>query len=296
MPLPFSESQYLSLRSISGKIRKIQSKEFTDMFSKGEYYPPEGSTTFSVADCSTFYIYGGARATKPGHWGLSNNLFQIQTGPVSSPNNTAHEIISFKMFNHTVSKTSQFTKLFGASAITEVCGKEKMLGFTVNGKDLDCPSEKKFLSNEIRIFETASETTFRSVIIRSGKDDIEIDNVKNIEVIQSGDIPTPSYGSTLIRIPSLDGNNLKVAVKIGGSVLINGNLSDVELLFSGAKMWAEQSSSEVHLLKYNIKNKVFSWEAIDIEGMEERAFHSAVLIDRYIFIFGGLNLETSERY
>ena len=65
-----------------------------------------------------------------------------------------------------------------------------MLGFTINGKDLDCPSEKKFLSNEIRIFETASETTFRSVIIRSGKDDIEINNVRNIEVIQSGDVPT----------------------------------------------------------------------------------------------------------
>ena len=25
-------------------------------------------------------------------------------------------------------------------------------------------------------------------------------------------------------------------------------------------------------------------------------FHSAVLVDRYIYIFGGLNLETSERY
>ena len=117
MPGLLAEGRYLSLKTISGKIRKIQSKEFTDQFSKGEYYPPEGCTKFSLENSSTFYIYGGARASKPGHWGLSNNLFQIQTSPILTQNNTAHEITSFKMFNQSVSKTSQFTKLFGASSI-----------------------------------------------------------------------------------------------------------------------------------------------------------------------------------
>ena len=125
------------------------------MFNKGEYYPPEGCTKFSAENCSTFYIYGGARASKPGHWGLSNNLFQIKTAPILTPNNSAHEITSFKMYNHSVSRTSQFTKLFGASSITETCDENMMVGFTINGKDLDCPNESHFISNEIRMLLSA---------------------------------------------------------------------------------------------------------------------------------------------
>ena len=296
MPGLFEDGKYLSLRSISGKIRKIQSKEFTEMFNKGEYYPPEGCTTFSEENCSTFYIYGGARASKPGHWGLSNNLFQIQTAPSPTPNNSAHEITSFKMYNQSVSKTSQFTKLFGASSITEICSEDMMLGFTINGKDLDCPNENLFISNDIRIFEVASDTTFRSVIIRSGKGDIEISSLKKTEKVQAGHVPDPSYGSTLIRTPSLDCDGLKSAVKVGGAVLKHRELSDVELLFSGAKMWKEESTSEVHVLKYDVFNRIFTWKAVAIEGLEPRAFHSAVLIGRHIFIFGGVNLETNQRY
>ena len=296
MPGLLAEGRYLSLKTISGKIRKIQSKEFTDQFSKGEYYPPEGCTKFSLENSSTFYIYGGARASKPGHWGLSNNLFQIQTSPILTQNNTAHEITSFKMFNQSVSKTSQFTKLFGASSITEVCESDMILGFTINGKDLDCPSERQFVSNEIRIFEIANETTFRNVIIRSGKGDIEISDLKKNEKIQLGDIPIPSYGSALIRTPNLDSEGLKAAVKVGGAVLKNRELSDVELLFSGAKMWEEVSTNEVHILSYDVKQRTFSWKSVKIDGLEPRAFHSAVQIDRFVYIFGGLNLGTNQRY
>ena len=62
--------KYLSLQTFSsGKIKKISKKEFTEMFSKGEYYPPEGATIFCEPNSPTFYVYGGARASKPGHWG-----------------------------------------------------------------------------------------------------------------------------------------------------------------------------------------------------------------------------------
>ena len=94
----------------------------------------------------------------------------------------------------------------------------------------------------------------------------------------------------------VDSGGLKCAVKVGGAVLKNRELSDIELLFSGAKMWEEVSTNEVHILKYDISEKVFKWKSMNIEGIQPRAFHSAVLIDRYIYIFGGLNLETNQRY
>ena len=100
----------------------------------------------------------------------------------------------------------------------------------------------------------------------------------------------------MIRTPNLDCDGLKSAVKVGGAVLKNRELSDVELLFSGAKLWKEESTSEVHVLKYDVFNRIFTWKTVDIDGLEPRAFHSAVLIDRHIFIFGGLNLETNQRY
>ena len=146
----FENSQFLELQSLSGKVKKIQKKEFLEKFSRGEFYPPEGCTVFSMENSSTFYVYGGARAAKPGHWSLSSYLFQIQTEKVGESDNSAYQVSSFKMFNHSTSKTSQFTKLFGASGLTEVSSSESCVGFTINGKDLDCPSEKNFLSNEIR--------------------------------------------------------------------------------------------------------------------------------------------------
>ena len=292
----FERSRYLTVKSFSGKIKKIQKKEFCEMFDNGEYYPSEGSTIFSLENSSTFYIYGGARAKKPGHWGLANHLFQITTSQVPPPDNSAHEIVSFKMYNHSVSKTSQFTKLFAASGLTEECTENSLLGFTINGKNLDCPSEKLFLSNEIRIFEIASDTTFRNSIIRTGVEDILIGKTKDKEQIQTGDIPQPSYAASLVRTPTLDTNSDKTAIKIGGGVLANPKYSDLEHLFSKKPFWEEKSSSEIHILRYNVENKHFDWTEMKVAGFEPRAFHSAVLIDRFIYIFGGLNLETEKRY
>lgn len=270
-----------------------------ELFSQGQYFPPEGCTVFSENNSSTLYIYGGARAAKPGHWALSNYLFQIQTEKFDKTESSAsfHQVLSFKMFNHTTSKTSQFTKLFGANGLTEHSSSDYFEGFTVNGKDLDCPNEKQFLSNEIRILETASEMTFRTVIVRTGEGgNIQLTNIKKAETVQMGDFPEPSYGSSLVRIPEMDGSGLKAAVKIGGSVLKNRTLLYLEFLFSGVKMWEEESSSEVHILEYNVKDRVFKWKLVNVHGLEPRALHSAVKIDRFIYIFGGLDLKNGRRY
>ena len=289
-------SRYQTVKSFSGKIKKIQKKEFCEMFDNGEYYPAEGSTLFCLENSSTFYIYGGARAKKPGHWGLANHLFQVQTSPVLPADNNAHEIVSFKMYNHSSSKTSQFTKLFAASGLTEACTENTLVGFTINGKDLDCPSEKLFLSNEIRIFEIASETTFRNNIIRSGVDDIVIGNATEPEQTQTGQIPQPSYASALIRAPSFDNGSTKAAIKIGGGILANPKCSDLEFLFSKKPLWQEKSSNEIHILRFNVEKREFDWTEVKVQGFEPRAFHSAVLIDRFVYIFGGLNLENERRY
>ena len=294
--LLFDKSQYRRLQTLSGKVKKIQKKEFLEMFSKGEFYPAEGCTLFSQEDSPVFYVYGGARAAKPGHWGQSNYLFQIQTHKVDPEDNSAHDIQSFKMFNHSTSKTSQFTKLFGASGLTEQCTDKAFLGFTVNGKDLNCPSEKLFLSSEIRIIEIASETTFRTVIIRTGMEKIELTDLQKAEHFQSGDIPAPSYGSSLVRVPDLDSANTKVAIKVGGSVLSNAHCSDLEFLFHKKKMWQEESSSEIHLLAYNLEKRIFDWKLVQVPGFEPRAFHSMVVIDRFLYIFGGLDVKTNRRF
>ena len=109
----FDACHYMELQSLSAKTKRIQKKEFLELFSQGQYFPPGGCTVFSENNSSTLYIYGGARAAKPGHWALSNYLFQIQTEKFNKTESSAsfHQVLSFKMFNHTTSKTSQFTKL-----------------------------------------------------------------------------------------------------------------------------------------------------------------------------------------
>ena len=288
-------SQFITLKTFSGKIRKIQKREFLEKFQQGEYYPPEGCTVFSDPDSSTFYVYGGARASKPGHWGMADVLFQITTEKMAGQNN-ARDIVSFKMFNQSESKTSQFLKLFGASGLSELCSEKYFKGFVVNGKNLDCPNESKFISNEIQIVEIVSNTTFRSTIVRSGKDTITIDKLKSVEVVQSGDIPVPSYGSCLVRVPSLDSGGDKCGVKIGGAVLANRGMSDVDFLFCDKPMWEEESSSEIHILNYNVDLKKFDWKEVKCSGFEPRAFHSAVVIGNFIYVFGGLNIKTGMRY
>ena len=212
------KAKYLSLQTFSGKIKKIQRSEFTELFERGEYYPPEGATIFSCDGSSTFFVYGGARNSKPGHWTMADRLFQVDTLPVlhqdETVTNSASEVVGFKMYNHSQSRSSQFLKLYGASGVTDACGDNFLSGFTVNGKNLDCPDENSFISNEIQLLEIVSDTTFRSVIIRSGENNIAIENLKSPEVFQDVDIPIPSYGSSMIWLPELDVGSKKVALKL----------------------------------------------------------------------------------
>jgi hypothetical protein len=88
----------------------------------------------------------------------------------------------------------------------------------------------------------------------------------------------------------------KCAVKIGGAVLVHQNKSDLDFLFSGSPMWEEESSSEIHILNYNIEHRKFVWTSVKVPSFGPRAFHSAVVIGNNLFVFGGLNLKTGERY
>ena len=153
-----------------------------------------------------------------------------------------------------------------------------------------------FVTNEIQILETVSDTTFRSSIIRSGQNPVKIDNLKQAEVIQLGDIPKPSYGASLVRVPAMDRDDLKVAVKVGGSVLANHGATDIDFLFSGKSLWEEESTNEVHILKFNILKRVFIWEKINLPHIEPSAFHSAIVMGPYLYIFGGINIASKERH
>ena len=149
----------------------------------------------------------------------------------------------------------------------------------------------------LRIIETVSETTFRNIIVRSGeRDNVSISNINKIETVQQGQLPTPSYGSTLVRVPERDCSGSKAALKIGGAVLSNRGLSDLEFLFTGKKMWQEESTAEVHILMYCLDKKHFEWTQLTVDGLEARAFHSAILVDRFVYIFGGLEVKTNRRF
>ena len=99
-----------------------------------------------------------------------------------------------------------------------------------------------------------------------------------------------------MRISEMDTSDAKVAIKVGGAVLTNSECSDLEFLFSEKKLWQEESSSEVHLLKFNVENQVFDWKLINVEGLEPRAFHSTLFVDRFLYIFGGLDVKNNKRF
>ena len=83
---------------------------------------------------------------------------------------------------------------------------------------------------------------------------------------------------------------------VGGGILANPDISDLEFLFSKKSLWQEKSSNEIHILKFNLSLKEFVWTQVEVPAFEPRAFHSAILIDRFTYIFGGLNLESERRY
>ena len=61
-------------------------------------------------------------------------------------------------------------------------------------------------------------------------------------------------------------------------------------------MWQEESSSEIHFLTDNIDKKIFDWKLVQVQGFEPRAFHSTIVIDRFLYIFGGLDEQHEVQY
>ena len=139
--------------------------------------------------------------------------------------------------------------------ITVESSGERLLGFTVNGKNLDCPGRELFLSNEIRIVETASPTTFRNRMIRVPARAQSVNPGFSQEVLQSGDIPPPMYGSSLTALQTT-GLQMTVrgtngpsgrAVLVGGAFLRNAAKTATELMFQHVlsneeTTWTEESS------------------------------------------------------
>ena len=155
-----------------------------------------------------------------------------------------------------MSETSSFQKFAFSSGISVECSRNYLKGFTVNGKNLDCPGRDLLLSNEIRIVETASDTTFRSKIIREPSRAEQINPGFLAEILQEGDIPPPMYGSTLtplsntgVQVDSITGSlsgPSGQAVLACGAVLKNRNLSKTELMFHHVSTnkeisWQEES-------------------------------------------------------
>ena len=288
----YAEGKYQVVQAWSGKVKTINSKDFVETFGTGRYFPPEGATLFQGTGSDVKWFIGGAKNAKPGHWNASNNLIQVKLKPVDKD----YSLEGFKLFNHSVSRTSEFPSMAFAPGITVESSEERLLGFTVNGKNLSCPGRELFLSNEIRIVETASPTTFRNRIIRVPARAETIQPGFTSEILQSGDIPPPMYGNSLT---SLSNNGLSGrAVLVGGAFLRNSEKSITQLMFEHVlscqeMTWAEESSGGVWTLDWCMDPLKFHWTRV-LE-IEPRTFHSSVLLGNSLLVFGGTNILTGER-
>ena len=103
----FEDSRYQLVQSWSGKVKTITSKDVLDVFGGGKYFPPEGATVYELPNSTIKWFIGGAKDSKPGHWNASNNLIQVKLKPVDSD----YSLDGFKLYNHSVSQTSQFPNM-----------------------------------------------------------------------------------------------------------------------------------------------------------------------------------------
>ena len=301
----YEDGKYQIIKSWSGKVKTITSKDFVTTFGTGQFNIPEGATVFESNKADCCWSIGGAKYKKPGHWNSSNLLVRTDFKPIDGEN---FSLDGFHLYNHSVSETSSFPKLAFAAGIAVECTSERLLGFTVNGKNLDCPGRDLLLSNEIRIIETASKTTFRNRIIREPSRASRIDPGFTDEILQEGEIPPPMYGSTLTSLKespiqvhpdtgALSGPSGQAVLACGG-VLKNRSLSSFQLMIhhvsTGKEVsWQEESSTGVWVLDWNMNPLKFKWKRVlDVEA---RTFHCAVLLGSSLLLFGGTNLDTGER-
>ena len=226
---------------------------------------------------------------------MSDIMFRIVLKQIEDNKN--YTVASFEIINPSTSETSTAPKLAFSSGLTVRASCKELLSFTVNGKSLDMRSADQVLTNEIHVFQTVPPlyTTYRTKTYRTQKRAEQVPiHSRSKEILQLGDIPSPSCGSTLTSIKSR-GNAGTAAVIVGGNILANLKASAVELMMGKKNIWQEQSSGCIHLLQYDLTSPSFTWKKIPFES-SPRAHHSAMLSDQFLFIFGGVNYNNNIRY
>ena len=176
-----SEYRYQTIREREGKTKKITQKEFVLSIGHGQYYPPEGVAVFQEDNSPVVYFMGGARHKKPAHWAMSNYMFRVTLEKLENKKNS--KINPFEIIHPSQSKTSSAPKLAFASVVTICADKNRVLAFSVNGKNLDLRSPEMALSNEINVYETlpTAFTTYRTTTYQtpSRAADVPINSMKN---------------------------------------------------------------------------------------------------------------------
>ena len=285
---------YQTIRDWEGKIRKITQKEYTSSVGHGQYYPAEGCMVYQEPNSDIVYFLGGARHTKPAHWNMSDTMCKVKISQLKEDNYTVH---SYDILHPSESQTSEAPKLAFASCLTVQASKSKLLGFSVNGKRLDLRSCAMALTNEIHIYETANQqnTTYRTRTIRTSKraEQVPIYS-KSKEVLQQGDVPPPMYASTLTLLEAVQQKSGE-AVLVGGNALVSVQASPMQVMTGTKSVWEEESSGQIYTLNFDLNCKSFIWEKKPLEILP-RAYHSSMIADGLLYIFGGLNCVTKVRY
>ena len=67
----FENGKYQVIKSWSGKVKTITSKDFHSVFGSGQYNIPEGALVFQSSNVDCFWSIGGAKYKKNLHIGTS---------------------------------------------------------------------------------------------------------------------------------------------------------------------------------------------------------------------------------
>ena len=248
---------------------------------------------FQEQHAAIAYFLGGAHHCKPAHWKMSDLMFRVDLQQINSTQN--YTLKQFSVIQPTTSKTAEAPHLAFAAGLTLKSDNNGLVGFSVNGKDLNLRSIESSITNEIYVYETLPKnTTYRTTIYRTPKRaELFPIEAKSKEVLQSGDIPPHMYGSTITLV-------VKSSLKSGEAVLIGGNLltnnpSPIEIMLGKINVWQEKSSGSVFSLTFDLEKEIFNWKKRELE-IVPRANHLKKIHGERLYIFGGVNLETQMRY
>ena len=292
--LNLRDLQYQTIRDWEGQIRKISQKEYVSSIGHGQYYPGEGVLTFQENLSDVAYFLGGSHHAKPAYWRMSDLMFKVQFKKVDETENFT--VDSFTVISPSTSKTSEAPRLTFAAGLSLQATKSKLVGFSVNGKNLDLRSIEMSITNEIHVYETLSKnTTYRTQTYRTPTRAAQIPiQSKSKEILQVGDIPLPMYGSTLTLI-NRDGITSGEAVLVGGNSLVEDKPSPIEIMMGSKNVWEEKSNGLIYSLKFDLKTEVFEWENKEVQ-IPPRAHHSSMKSGNCLYVFGGVDYRTKRRY